>query len=120
MATGGAETSDVVRQLGGNISLVNMELDPMQMAVVKKIAGNHVKKLGEIANCKEIKIRLKKHEHGKAVLYEMDAQAIILSEGKEIILSANTSNYNLYSALSEALEKLLSEATHRVEQHQKG
>ena len=119
MATGEAETSEVVRQFGGNISLINMELDPMQMAVVKKIAGNHVKKLEGIASYKEIKIRLKKHEHGKAVLYEIDAKAI-MSEGKDIILSANTSNYDLYSALSEALEKLLSEAVHRVEQHQKG
>ncbi|MBS3090632.1 hypothetical protein J4433_02590 [Candidatus Pacearchaeota archaeon] len=118
MATGGVETSDIVKQFGGNITLINFELVPMQAVVVKKIVGNYVKRLRGIADYRELKIRLKKHEHGKSILYELDAKAEIIT-GREIILTANISNYNLYSALSEVLEKIIAEAMHKVEQQKK-
>lgn len=112
MVGGEAEAQDAVRQLGGNISLVNFDLDPMQAAVVRKLVGNYVKRLGEITEYKELKIRLRKHEHGKSVLHEIDANAYII-HGKEVTLNANSSNYNLYSALAEVLDKVIAEAMHQ-------
>lgn len=118
MVPEGEETTDAVKQLGGNISLINFEMDTMHGIAVRKIAGNYAKKLAEIADYKEIKIRLKTHAHGKAVLHEIDANTELTGH-KDIMLSSNTSDYNLFSALSAALEKIISEARHKVEQQKK-
>ncbi|MFH0831755.1 MAG: hypothetical protein V1886_02720 [archaeon] len=112
MVGGEAGAQDAVKQLGGNISLINFDLDPMQAAVVRKVVGNYVKRLGEIVEYKELKIRLRKHEHGKSTLNEIDANAYIIHE-KEVTLNASASGYNLYSALAEVLEKIIAEAMHQ-------
>lgn len=112
--------SETEETLGGNITLIGFKLDPMEAAVVKKIAGNYVRKLIEKAGYKSLKLRLKQHQHGKGFLHEIEAEAVIASsgrqEGKNIVLSSTISDYNLFGALSKVLENLLAEAGHRIRQ----
>ncbi|MFH1249450.1 MAG: hypothetical protein V1660_04850 [archaeon] len=101
------------KKLGGNISLVNFKLSPMEMIVVKKLVGNYARKLADKVGYKELKLRLKQHEHGKSFLNELTAEVILLKDregGEEIILSSSMQDYNLYSALASVMEKLLNEA----------
>ena len=107
-------------KLGGNISLINFEvLEPAELVVVKKIVGTYVKKLAENTSYNGLKLRLKQTEHGKSFLHEIEAQAFITDsqskeEGGNIILSASSTGRNLFSALSEVLEKINSEAIHKT------
>ena len=100
-------------KIGGNITLINFKLEPIEMIVVKKIVGNYVKKISERAGYKELKLRLKQHEHGKGFLNELDAEAIITREregGENIVLSSSGQDYNLFNALAGVMEKILNEA----------
>jgi len=96
-------------RLGGNIVLVGFSLEPIEMIVVKKIIGNYAKKIGEKVEYKELKISLKKTEKAQSFLHEISANA----EVKDGMLSSNAVNHNLYTALSEALEKVNSQAEHK-------
>ena len=96
-------------KLGGNIALVGFEvLDPIEIAVVKKIVGNYVKKMCENAGYKELRLTLQEHQKGKTFLHEIDGQAIF-SEGK---FGSNVQEWNLYTALASVLEKILAEVVH--------
>jgi len=96
-------------KLGGNILLVGFSLEPVEMIVVKKIVGNYAKKISEKINYEDLKINLKKTQKAKTFLHEIEASAKT-SKG---ILAANATNNNLYTALSEALEKIYNEAEHK-------
>lgn len=106
--------------LGGNISLINFGvLEPSELIIVKKIVGNYVKKISEKTNYKGIKLRLKQSEHGNSFMHRIDAEALIIAShtrdrGKEILLSASSHGRNLFSALSEVFEKIISEADHKI------
>ena len=106
--------------LGGNISLINFGgLEQSELVIVKKIVGTYVKKISEKTSYKSLKLRLKQSEHGKSFLHQIDAEALVTAgqiedEGKDIILSASAENRNLFSALSEVLERISSEADHKV------
>ncbi|MBI5148366.1 hypothetical protein HZA33_01675 [Candidatus Pacearchaeota archaeon] len=109
--------ADQEDKLGGNISLINFGvLEPAELIVVKKIVGTYVKKLSERANYKSLKLRLKQSEHGKSFLHEIDAEAIIVAsqseDGKNIVLSSSANDRSLFSALSEVLEKIISQTEH--------
>ncbi len=111
--------SETEETLGGGITLIGFKLEPIEAVVAKKIVGNYARKLSEKANYKSLKLRLKQHQHGKGFLHEIEAEAVITAsrsreEGENIALSAAVSDYNLFSALSAALEKLLAEAGHRT------
>lgn len=104
-------------RLGGNITLINFKLEPIELIVVKKIVGNYARKLSEKSGYKELKLRLKKHEHGKTFLHELEAEAIISKDkegGADIILSSSAQDYNLFGALASVMEKLLNESESRV------
>jgi ribosome-associated translation inhibitor RaiA len=99
-------------KLGGNITLVGFKLEPMVLIVVKKIVGNYAKKLGDKGGYKELKVSLRQHEHGKAMLHEIETELITSKNkqgGSEIILNSSAEDYNLFNALSSVMEKLLSE-----------
>jgi len=96
-------------QLGGNILLVGFSLEPSEMIVVKKIVGHYAKKISEKISYEEIKITLKQTEKAKLFIHEIAAK---VNAGKSI-LAADTTNHNLYTALSEALEKVYSQAEHK-------
>lgn len=120
-----AETSNSEgnsKKIGGNITFVDFKLEPAELVVVRKITGNYVKKISEVSNYKELKLRLKKREHGKAFLYEIEAEAVITHgkktaektyKGKNVMLNATVADYNLFSALSAVLEKIFNEASHK-------
>lgn len=104
------------KKIGGSIALIGFgALKPMELIVVKKITGNYVKKISEVANYKELKLRLRQHQHGKEFLHEIEAEVVITKDkqgGKDDILSAKSTRYNLYAALSEVLEKIYNESFH--------
>lgn len=107
------EPNETEEKLGGNITLINFKLEPIELVVVKKIVGNYVKKLSEKVGYKELKLRLKQHEHGKSFLHELNTEAIISKNregGGDIILSSSAQDYNLFNALASVMEKLLNEA----------
>jgi hypothetical protein len=103
------------KKIGGNIALIGFSiLQPIELVVIKKITGNYVKKISEIADYKELKLRLKQHKHGKSFLNELECETIITTKGtnKDIILAAKSEQYNIYSALADVLSKVYAEALH--------
>jgi hypothetical protein len=102
------------KKLGGNISLVDFELPNAEMLVVRKIIGNHVKKIQEKFDYKELKLRLKKHEHGKTTLYELKGDLYFQNKGKLSLATADVSDYNLFVCLDNLMKKLNSEIEHQV------
>jgi hypothetical protein len=117
-----SDSGTEIEKIGGNIALINFKLEPIEIAVIKKITGHYVKKISEASNYKELKLRLKNHQHGKSFLHEIEAEAVITegqktnekaTEGRNIILSAAVTDYNLFTALSQVLEKIFNEALHR-------
>lgn len=101
-----SESSEL--KLGGNIALAGFSLEPIEMIVVKKIIGHYVKKISEKIDYHDVKITLKEKAKAKSFLHEVNVSAKT-SKG---ILAANSINNNLYTALSEALEKVYSQAEH--------
>lgn len=98
------------KQLGGNIVLSGFDLEPVEMIVVRKIVGNHVKKIAEKCEYDKVGITLKKSQHGKAFLHEIKVHLNLKSGAN---LTAEKADYNLYSTISEALEKILKEIEHK-------
>jgi len=100
----------------GNIALVGFEiLEPSEMEVVKKIVGNYVVKMGSIAGYKEMRMSLQQHKHGKTFKHEISAFAIF-NEGK---FNAESTDWNLYTALSDVCEKMLAEVEHMIKKEQR-
>src|SRR3989344_3930302 len=96
-------------ELGGSISLVGFgSLEPVELVVVKKIVGNFVKKLNEKSDYESLVMELRQHKKGKTFLHEINAHA----RADEKMFSAKVSDYNLYSCISKASEKILSELVH--------
>jgi len=105
-----AEETISETKIGGEISLIGFgALPPMELIVVKKIVGTYVKQLTEKTEYKSLKLQLKVHDKGKSSLYEINAQANV---GNDMI-GANVEDWNLYQALSQIMEKVVTEAVHK-------
>ncbi len=96
-------------KLGGNITLSGFSLEPVEMIVVKKIIGNYAKKISEKTDYQDIRVILKKTQKAKTFLHEISVSA----KTSKKILAADSVNHNLYTALSEALNKIYSQAEHK-------
>lgn len=96
------------QKLGGNITLSGFSLEPIEMIVVRKIAGTYAKKISEKIEYEEIKITLKQTQKQKMFLYEIKVQ---ISAGKRI--ESSSEHKNLYTALSEALDKAYEQASNK-------
>ena len=108
------ETEEI--KLGGNISLVGFEkLDNAELIIIKKIVGNYVKKMSEFGNCKEMRLNLRQHQHGKSFKHEIEGMAIF-AEGR---FSTNVVEWNLFTAVSEACDKILHEVGHLMKKEQR-
>ena len=94
-------------ELGGRIVLSGFSLEPIEMIVVKKIVGTYAKKISEKGDYDEIKITLKKVEKNKMFLHTIKAN-VKLKNNK--ILSSESEHKNLYTALSEVLDKIYEQA----------
>ncbi len=96
-------------KLGGDITLSGFSLEPVEMIVVKKIIGNYAKKISEKTNYQYIKVILKRTRKANYFLHEISVSA----KTENGIIAAGSMNNNLYTALSEALEKAYSQAEHK-------
>lgn len=99
------------RELGGNIVLVNFDLEEPEMIIIKKIVGNYAKKISYIKEYQDLKIELKTHQKGKGhKKYEIKAS--LNFDGENI--NAESEGLNTFMVLSEAMSKLLSEVEHKI------
>jgi len=90
--------------------LAGFSLDEAEMAICNNIIKNYSHKIRERVDFSELRIRLKKTQKGKNWLHEIEAG--IKSGNRNF--AARTSDYNLFAALAEAMEKLLNELTHKL------
>ncbi len=95
-------------RLGGDIILSGFSLEPIEMIVIKKIVGNYAKKISEKFKYKEIKVTLKQSKKAKTFLHQVKVEVIFGG-----VLESSAEHKNLYTALSEALEKAYQEAEHK-------
>jgi ribosome-associated translation inhibitor RaiA len=96
-------------KLGGNIVLSGFSLEPSEMIVVKKISGHYAKKISEKTDYQELRIMLKQKQKVKSFLHEISVN-VKTSQG---ILTSESQDKNLYSALSDGLEKIYNQAEHK-------
>jgi len=98
------------KRLGGNIALVGFDiLEPAELIIVKKIVGTYVKKLQESTEYKELKLVLKQSQHGKTFKHEINAQ-VDLNKGS---FQSKVVEWNLFTAIAAAMDKLISEFSHQ-------
>ena len=90
-------------KLGGNIELSGFhEMDGSIMIVLKKIIGNHAKRMTEkTTNFEKLSIHMKKvHEKEASKLYELHAK--LLDNGK--LLTSEATERNVFVAVDSALK----------------
>ena len=95
-------------KLGGNIELTGFrDIDPASMIVLKKIIGNHTKRILELARKMEtLHITLKPvHEREKSEKYEVHAK--LLDNGK--VYASELTDRNLFVAVDSVLQKIINE-----------
>lgn len=99
---------DESQRLGGNIELTGFrDIDSSSMVVLKKIIGNHARKISEHAEKMEnLHITLKPiHEREKSEKYEVHVKA--RDNGK--IYASEMVDRNLFVAVDSALQKIIRE-----------
>ncbi len=96
-------------KLGGNIVLVGFSLDPAEMIIVKKIVGHYAKKISEKTEYTQIKVTLKQTQKQQSFLHKINAKI----ESQSGNFASEVEERNLYSGLSDALEKVYNQATHK-------
>ena len=97
-------------QLGGNIELSGFkDIDGASMVVLKKIIGNHVRRMTELSDKFEsLKVTMKPvHETEKSEKYEIHAQ--LMNDGKPIV--SEVVERNLFIGLDSVLKKVLHESS---------
>jgi hypothetical protein len=96
-------------KLGGNISLVGFEqLDSIDLETVTKIVVGYIKKMAEIDSQMELRLTLHLHPHGKSFKHEVEGFAIS-PKGR---FAANVVDWNLFTAVSAACDKIINEVMH--------
>jgi len=94
----------------GRVLLSGFELEAAEKAICDNLIKSHVSKIKERADFDYIKIRLRKIAKGKTFLHEIQAEM----KADRKFFSSKTAEYNLFSALAEAIEKLQHELTHKL------
>ncbi|MCL6500827.1 MAG: hypothetical protein K6T16_02225 [Candidatus Pacearchaeota archaeon] len=108
MPKGDKEISFVV---GKNVSLVGFdELDESEQGKAQEILSTYIKKVEDRTDYDELKIRLKQHHKAKMFVHEIKAE-LFLNPGT--VLSANSTNKNVYRALADVMANILAEVNHR-------
>jgi len=98
----------------GKIALSGFDLEPIEKSIVDKIIKTHERKIREKVGYKEIKLNMKKSQKAKTFLHEIHGR--LITDGKNMQkhdFEAKSSDYNLFSAVDEVLEKLLKEAENK-------
>ena len=94
--------------LGGNIQLSGFrDIDGSSMVVLKKIIGNHTRRISELTKRMEsLHITLKSvHEREKSEKYEVHAK--VVDDGK--VRASEATDRNLFVAVDDVLKKLVNE-----------
>lgn len=91
----------------GSIVLSGFKLDGAEKAIVDNLVKNYKNKLQQRVKFKEIRLRMKKSQHGKVFMHEVNGT---LSGDKQF--TAKAEDYNLFAAISEVFEKLMHESMH--------
>jgi len=99
-----------MEKTSGRVLLAGFELEEAERAICDNIIKNYSHKINERAEFENIKIRLRKSSKGKKVLNEIEAS--LKAQGQ--IFTARMTDFNLFSALADAMEKLLNELTHKL------
>ena len=103
-------------KLKGNIALVGFEiLDPAELVIIKKIVGTYVKKICENGPYNEMRLTLQQHAHGKSFKHEIQGLAFVGNNR----FSAEITEWNLYSAVSQVCEKILNAVVHDMQKEQR-
>jgi len=87
--------------------LSGFKLEEAERAIVDNLIKNYQNKLNEKFRWKELKLRMKKSARGKMFLHEV--QGSLLTDK---IFSTKVTEFNLFAALAEAMDKLMHEAEH--------
>lgn len=98
------KTAEEGIKLGENIQLAGFkELDPGTMVIVRKMVGNHVKKIqDDYKDFRYLKLSLKKvHQREHAEIYELHADLHLAK-----IYAAKKEDRNLFVALDEVLKAI--------------
>ena len=99
---------DVVLQLGGNIELSGFsELDGGMMIVLKKIIGNHARRMNEkTKNFEKLSLTVKSvHEKETNKIYELHVK--LIDNGKPI--TSSNEHRNLFIAVDSALKSVMAQ-----------
>lgn len=99
---------DDTHKLGGNIELSGFrDIDSSSMTVLKKIIGNHARRISELTKRMEsLHITLKSvHEREKSEKYEVHAK--VVDDGK--VCASEAIDRNLFVAVDDVLKKLVNE-----------
>lgn len=94
----------------GRVLLAGFKLDEAERAICDNIIKNYSHKINERVRFDNLKIRLRKSPRGKNTLHEIEASL----KANNKIFSANVTDFNLFSGLAEAMEKLLNETIHQL------
>ena len=92
------------------VKLSGFKLDDVEMSIIKKVIGRHIKKMRERMRFDELSLRLKKKQQGKIYLHEIKGN---LRVGKRNF-SSEITDYNLLKALSNVITKLRREVEHNL------
>ena len=92
----------------GKVSLIGFKLEAAEKAIVDNLIKNYKHKIGERIPFEEIKLRIKKSQHGKSFIHEV--QGSMIGERR---FNTRVTDRNLFAALAETFEKLMHEAEHK-------
>lgn len=107
---------DETIKLGGDISLVGFEkLDDADITVIKKIVSSYIKRMSGAGGYKEMRLTLHSHQHGKSFKYGVEGLAFF-DEGR---FSSAVEEWNLFTAVSKACEKIFNEVLHSAKKEQR-
>lgn len=93
----------------GKIVLTGFSMEPAEKAIVDNLIKNYQHKIREKVRYKEVKLRLKKSTRGKAFWHEVQGSLIT-----DKMFNAEAGDFNLFSAISEVLDKLMHEVEHTL------
>ncbi|MBW2964179.1 hypothetical protein KY363_01855 [Candidatus Woesearchaeota archaeon] len=96
-----AESGNIV--LGGNIELVGFkDLDGGSMVILKKMIGNHVRKMSDTAgNFEKLTVTMKKVGAGNN---KFEVQAKVIDNGKPV--TSEVTDFNLFFTMDKALSQI--------------
>ncbi|MBW2972257.1 hypothetical protein KY359_04445 [Candidatus Woesearchaeota archaeon] len=98
------ESDNIV--LGGNIELVGFkELDGGSMVILKKMVGNHVRKMSDMsANFEKLTVSMKKVGAGNN---KFEIQAKLMDNGRPF--TSEVTDFNLFFTLDKALSQIVNQ-----------